>query len=87
MKFVMVVIICFGVDCHSVFEPSTYNNYESCFEVASQTSQFMQQMYPETSGEVHCFNEQEFAEFQKMLEQGGKPSIDPKLLENQLPTV
>ncbi len=75
MKFIMVVIICFGVDCQAIFEPNAYDSYDSCYEVAMQTSQFMQQMYPDSSGEVHCFSEQQFSEFQKMLEQGGKPTL------------
>ncbi len=52
MKFIMVVIICFGVDCQAVY-----------------------QMYPQSSGEVHCFDEHEFSAFQKMLEDGGKPTL------------
>ena len=77
MKFIMVVIICFGVDCQAIFEPNTYDNHDSCYEVAKQTSQFMQQMYPDSSGEVHCFDEQQFSEFHKMLDQGGKPTLIP----------
>ena len=75
MKFIMVVIICFGVDCQAIFEPTTYESHDSCYEVAMQTSQFMQQMYPYSAGEVHCFSEQQFSEFQKMLEHGGKPIL------------
>jgi len=37
----------------------------------------MQQMYPQSSGEVHCFDENQFSEFQKMLEMGGKPTLVP----------
>lgn len=79
MKFILVVIICFGVDCQAIFDETLYDNHSSCYEVALQTSQFMQQMYPESSGEVHCFDEQQFSEFEKMLEQGGK-IINPGLL-------
>jgi hypothetical protein len=32
-------------------------------------------MYPQSSGEVHCFDEHEFSAFQKMLEDGGKPTL------------
>ena len=75
MKFIMVVIICFGVDCQAIFEETPYDSYASCYEVAANTSQLMQQVYPQSSGEVHCYDEQQFSEFQKMLEQGGKPTL------------
>ena len=86
MKFIMVIIICFGADCKAIFDATRYVDYETCFEVAMETTHLMQQTYPQSAGEIHCFNEQQFSEFQKMLEQGGKPTIDPSLLEKQLPT-
>ncbi len=75
MKFIMVIIICFGVDCQAIFEETPYDSHASCYEVAKDTSQMMQQMYPQSSGEVHCFNEHQFSEFEKMLEQGGLPTL------------
>ena len=75
MKFIMVVIICFGVDCQAVYEQTLYDTHAARYEVAKQTTQFMQQMYPQSSGEVHCFDEHEFSAFQKMLEDGGKPTL------------
>ena len=80
MKFVMVMIICFGAECDAVFDPTThFNSYDTCYVTALQTTQFMQQMYPDSSGEVHCFTEDQFSEFQLMLENGGKPTLLPKL--------
>ena len=77
MKFIMVMIICFGVDCQAIFEQTTYDDHASCYEVAKDTSLMMQQMYPQSSGEVHCFDENQFSEFHKMLEMGGKPTLVP----------
>ena len=79
MKFVMVVIICFGVDWQTIFDETRYENHSSCYDVALETSKFMQQMHPASSGQVHCFDEQQFSEFEKMLEQGGK-IMNPDLL-------
>lgn len=86
MEYILVMIICFGADCQAIFDVTRYVDYESCFEVAIQTTQLMQQTYPQSAGEIHCFNEQQFSEFQKFLQQGGEPTIDPSLLGPELPT-
>ena len=76
MKFVMVMIICFGVDCDAVFDPTTtFSSYDTCYSTALQTTAYMQQMYPMSSGEIHCFNEQQLAEFEKWIENGNKPKL------------
>ena len=76
MKFVMVMIICFGADCEAVFDPATYfDSYDTCYATAMQTTQYMQQMYPQSSGEIHCWNEGQLAEFQKFLDDGNKPKL------------
>ena len=76
MKFVMVMIICFGIDCDAVFDPtSTFSNYDTCYSTALQTTAYMQQMYPMSSGEIHCFNEQQLDEFQKFMDNCNKPSL------------
>lgn len=78
MKFVMVMIICFGAECDAVFDPNNYfDSHDTCYDTALHTTQYMQQMYPQSAGEIHCFDEQQFSEFQKMLEQGGKPMLIP----------
>ena len=62
MKFVMVMIICFGGDCDAVFDPTSYfNSYDNCYVTALQTTQYMQQMYPQSSGEIHCYNEEQLS--------------------------
>ena len=76
MKFIMVMIICFGADCDAVFDPSvTFNTYNDCYTVALQTSSYMQQLYPNSSGEIQCYDEQQVADFQKYLDDGNKPFL------------
>jgi|TARA_B100000035_G_scaffold309259_1_gene315177 hypothetical protein len=75
MKFVMVMILCFGVDCDAIFDTTAYESYEDCYSVARQTVTYMQQLYPDSSGEIHCYNEQQIADFQKYLDEGNKPVL------------
>ena len=76
MKFVMVMIICFGVDCEAVFDPATYfESYDTCYATALQTTQYMKQMYPLSAGEIHCFDPEQLSEFQKFLDDGNKPKL------------
>ena len=76
MKFVMVMIICFGADCEAVFDPATYfNSYDTCYATTMQTTQYMQQMYPQSSGEIHCYNEEQLLLFQEFLKDGNKPTL------------
>ena len=82
MKFIMVVIICFGVDCQAIFEENPYERYDICMETASSTAQFMQYTYPESSGQVDCLNSKEFELLQEQLENGEKLTLPNQ--ENQI---
>ena len=76
MKFVMVMIICFGAECEAVFDPTTtFNDYNTCYSTALQTTQYMKQMYPQSAGEIHCFDPEQLSQFQKFLDDGNKPSL------------
>jgi len=82
MKFIMVVIICFGVDCDALFDPSTtFADYETCYDTALETTQYMQQIYPESSGEIHCYNEEQFLLFQEWLKNGNNPALSNPAIE------
>lgn len=76
MKFIMIMIICFGADCKALFDTAeTFDSYESCYAVARETSLYMHQLYPQSAGEIHCFNKVQFKEFQKFLDDGNKPTL------------
>jgi len=76
MKFIMVMIICFGTDCEAVFDPNTYfESYDTCYGAALQTTEMMRQMYPQSSGEIHCWNEDQLAIFEDWLKDGNKPTL------------
>tara|TARA_B100000900_G_C19962664_1_gene466387 strand:+ start:221 stop:469 length:249 start_codon:yes stop_codon:yes gene_type:complete len=78
MKFFMVIIICFGVDCQAIYEKTPYDTHAACYDVALQTTEFMQQMYPGTSGEVHCLDEEQYNLYNEFLRNGGDPSMAPQ---------
>ena len=61
MKFVMVMIICFGADCEALFNKEhTYDSYNVCYQEAIENANFMRQMFPSSAGEVHCWDEERF---------------------------
>ena len=82
MKFFLVVVICFGVDCQAIFEENAYERYDICMETAASTAQFMQYTYPESSGQVDCLTESEFEILKEQLEKGEKLTLPNQ--ENQI---
>ena len=76
MKFFLVVVICFGVDCQAIFEENAYERYDICMETAASTAQFMKHTYPESHGQVDCLTETEFEKLQEKIK-NGEPLILP----------
>ena len=80
MKFIMVMIICFGVDCQAVYDfEFEYETYDDCITEAVGVTQYMQLLFPASAGEIHCWDRETFSSFEKYLEQGGKPTMDPAI--------
>ncbi len=70
MKFIMVIIICFGADCRAIFEKFDYQTYDQCISEAIVVTEYMKQTFPTSSGQIHCWDESQFNEFKKGLENG-----------------
>ena len=83
MKFIMVVILCFGADCQAIFEQDTYQRYDLCMETAAVTRGYMMETYPMSSGAIYCMTEAEFEVFNNNLKQGDEPSLDNPALPKQ----
>ena len=82
MKFVMVMIICFGADCEAVFDKvSTFTSYDSCYSTAMQTAQYMKNMFPQSARDVHCRDEEQIRTFEKFIKNGGTPTLEQQLPE------
>lgn len=76
MKFLMVMIICFAEDtCQAVFDSAEFNTYDQCMAQALPVSRYMRDVYTNSSGEIHCLSEQEYAEYQIFIDNGGKPEL------------
>ena len=77
MKFIMVMIICFGADdCTAIYNPeTTFEAYDTCYYTAKQTTAYMQELYPMSSGEIHCFDEEQFALYEQWLNDGDQPGL------------
>ena len=87
MKFIMVIIICFGVDCEAIFDKTSFETYDQCYQSAIATANYMRNTFPQSAGEVHCWDEKQVTTFQKYLEDGNKPTINPDLLKEEQDTL
>ena len=77
MKFMMVIIVCFGGGvCDAVFEPSKYNTYGECQLVARETAMYMKESFPNSVGEIHCWPEKEMEDYKKFLQDGNVPIVE-----------
>ena len=84
MKWLMVMIICFAEDaCQAVFDATEYNSYDECMSQAMPVSRYMQEVYSNSSGEIHCLNQNEIIQYQQYLDNGGKPELSRNHPENQ----
>tara|TARA_B100001778_G_C18578312_1_gene626127 strand:- start:967 stop:1233 length:267 start_codon:yes stop_codon:yes gene_type:complete len=83
MKFLMVMIICFAEDaCQAVFDSAEFQSYDYCMTQAMPVSRYMQEVYPNTSGEIHCLSEEDYATYKAFIDNGGKPSLSLQHPEN-----
>ena len=70
MKFIMVIIICFGANCEAIWERVPYDSEVTCLQSTKSVASYMQGQYPNSSGEIYCMNEEQFDLFYKDLEKG-----------------
>ena len=76
MKFIMVVIICFGMDCNAIWEKTWYSSMDECLFESANVRNFMINKYPASAGEIYCMTEPQFNEYYDFLENGGKPTME-----------
>ena len=76
MKFLMVMIICFAEDaCQAVFDATEFSTYDQCITQGYSVSQYMQEVYSTSAGEIHCLTPDETAIYKEFLDNGGKPEL------------
>ena len=64
-----------GMDCQTIFEQHEYNSKEDCIKESQYVSQYMQQVFPNSSGEIFCLSKEDF------------DALNKKLLEQQTPSL
>jgi|TARA_B100000073_G_scaffold14548_2_gene11899 hypothetical protein len=78
MKFVMVIIICFGATCQSIFEQHFYDTEQECLNQSQSVKQYMMDTYPQSRGEIYCMTYENFQQYNEELQNGKVPVItDP----------
>jgi hypothetical protein len=76
MNFTMVMIVCFTVEvCTAMFDDTRFYGYDACYESSRSAVSYMQEMYPDSAGEVHCLTDEELAVYREFIDQGGKPQL------------
>jgi hypothetical protein len=60
MKWILVVMICWGTDCQTIYEQKLYDAEKECLEQATIVSEYAQKTYPQSSGQVWCITTDEF---------------------------
>ena len=76
MNFTMVMIVCFTVEvCTAMFDNTRFDGYDACYESSRSVVNYMQEMYPDSAGEVHCLTDEELAVYREFIDQGGKPQL------------
>ena len=76
MKFLMVMIICFAEDsCTAIFDTAQFNSYDECMAQAVPVSRYMQEVYANTAGEIHCLDEQDYVKYKIFIDNGGQPEL------------
>ena len=79
----MVMIICFAEDaCQAVFDAAEFQTYDQCMAQALPVSRYMREVYTNSSGEIHCLSEKDYAEYKAFIDKGGKPTLSLSHPEN-----
>lgn len=76
MKFLMVIVICIaGMECQSIFEQHEYNSKEHCVNESQYVSQYMQEVFPNSNGQIFCLSREEFDAYNKQLLEQQNPGL------------
>ncbi len=60
MKWIMIIMICWGTECSTMYEQFLYENENDCLTEAAIVSDYAQMTYPGSTGQIYCLNENEF---------------------------
>lgn len=60
MKWILVVMMCVGMDCQTIYEQHLYDKEQDCLNEAKIVSAYAQKQFPNSSGQVYCLTTEEF---------------------------
>jgi len=69
MKFILVVYMCIAGACESVYEAKLYDTREQCEISGQEVREYAMINFPQSSGEIWCLTEEEFAKYQDAYSQ------------------
>ena len=83
MNYTMLMIVCMTMEvCTAMFDDRKFSDYDTCYEASRSVVSFMQETYPDSSGEVYCLTDQELATYREFIDRGGRPALSLKHPEN-----
>ena len=85
MKWILLVMICWGAECQTMYEEFIYDNQEDCLTQAAIVSDYAQMTYPNSTGKVYCLTQ---SEFDAWLQKGtAQPSSAIQLTLPKIPNI
>lgn len=70
MKWIMIVMICWGANCQTMYEEALYDTEQKCLDQAQIVSEYAQKTYPNSEGKVYCLNEKDFGIWLNSIQSG-----------------
>ena len=67
MKFFLVVMMCWGSQCETVYEQKEYASYNECMVQAEIVMEYAKTEYPNSVGMVNCLNQKELQQLNEYL--------------------
>lgn len=80
MKFLMIILICFGSNCEAIWEMTPYSSEQECIKSSTAVADYMKDAFPMSNGKIFCVTEEEFDKMYKDFEKDGDinlPGIKP----------
>ncbi len=77
MKFFLVVIMCIGANCETMWHEEPYSSRFECEIMSRELVQDLSTTFPDSDGEIYCLTTQEYENWKKAIKDN-----TPKLRKN-----
>ncbi len=65
MKWLLVMMLCWGTDCQTIYKQTFYDDEIECMEQLAIVSESAKKQFPNASGQIWCVTEEEFKKWMK----------------------